>query len=105
MQRSPAAPARSRATLAWETVIALGAHPWPGNVREPQNVFANLTVTGPRYGPVGLDALPAALRRTVCRRTAADPTLAEAREDALGQHQNIARAAGELGITRQGLSR
>ena len=54
-----AAAAGTRATLARETVAALAAHPWPGNVRELQNVLANLTVTGPRYGPVGPDARPA----------------------------------------------
>ena len=57
--------AGSRATLARDAVAALGAHPWPGNVRELQNVLANLTVTGPRYGPVGPDGLPAAFRRRV----------------------------------------
>ena len=106
-----AAAAGSRASLARETVTALAAHPWPGNVRELQNVLANLTVTGPRYGPVSPDALPSAFRRTVAvdRR----PTLAEAREDleramvrdALGRHGTVARAAGELGVTRQGLSK
>ena len=60
-----AAAAGSRATLARETVAALAAHPWPGNVRELQNVLAKLTVTGPRYGPVGPDALPSAFRKTV----------------------------------------
>ena len=59
-----AAAAGRRATLARETVTALAAHPWPGNVRELQNVLANLTVTGPRYGPVGPDALPSAFRKT-----------------------------------------
>ena len=59
-----AAAAGSRATLARETVTALAAHPWPGNVRELQNVLANLTVTGPRYGPVGPDALPSTFRKT-----------------------------------------
>ena len=48
-----AAAACSRATLARETVTALAAHSWPGNVRELQNVLANLTVSGPRYGRVG----------------------------------------------------
>ncbi|MCY3843508.1 MAG: sigma 54-interacting transcriptional regulator, partial [Acidobacteria bacterium] len=101
----------SRATLARETVVALAAHPWPGNVRELQNVLANLTVTGPRYGPVGPDALPSAFRRTVAAERR--PTLGEAREDleratvrdALGRHGSVARAAGELGVTRQGLSK
>ena len=85
--------------------------PWPGNVRELQNVLANLTVTGPRYGPVGPDALPSAFRRTVAAERR--PTLGEAREDleramvrdALGRHRSVARAAGELGVTRQGLSK
>ena len=71
-----AAAAGSRATLARETVAALAAHPWPGNAE--------------RW-----------------------PTLAEAREDlertlvrdALGRQDGVARAAAELGITRQGLSK
>ena len=74
-------------------------------------MLANLTVTGPRYGPVGPDALPAAFRKTVPAER--QPTLAEAREDleramvrdALGRHRSVARAAGELGVTRQGLSK
>ena len=107
-----AAAASGRATLARETVAALTAHPWPGNVRELQNVLANLTVTGPRYGPIGPDALPTAFRKTVTAERR--PTLAEAREslertmvrDAVGRHHgSVARAAGELGVTRQGLSR
>ena len=109
--KNVAAAAGSRATLARETVTALAAHPWPGNVRELQNVLANLTVTGPRYGPVGPDALPRAFRRTVAAEHR--PTLAEAREDleramvrdAIGRHGSVARAAGELGVTRQGLSK
>ena len=92
-----AAAAGSRATLARETVAALAAHPWPGNVRELQNVLAKLTVTGPRYGPVGPDALPSAFRKTVAAERR--PTLAEAREslertivrDALVRHLVPAR--------------
>ena len=63
--RGVAEAAGSRATLARETVAALTAYPWPGNVMELPNVLANLTVTGPRYGPVGAGALPAAFRKTV----------------------------------------
>ena len=106
------AAAGSRATPARETVTALVAHPWPGNVRELQNILANLTVTGLRYGPVGPDALPTAFRNTVTAERR--PTLAEAREslertmvrDSVGRHHgSVARAAGELGVTRQGLSK
>ena len=64
------------------------------------------TVTGPRYGRVGPGALPAAPAER-------QPTLAEVREDlervmvrdALGRHRSVARAVGELGVTRQGLSK
>ncbi len=94
-----AAAAGSRAALARETVTALAAHSWPGNVRELQIVLANLTISGPSYGPVGPDALPSAFRKSA----AADrrPTPAEAREDleremvrdALGCHRSVARAA------------
>ena len=105
------AAAGSRASLARETVTALAAHPWPGNVRELQNVLANLTIAGPLDGPVGPDVLPAAIQREVAAQRR--PTLAQAREeleramvrDALGRHANISGAAGELGITRQGLSK
>ena len=69
--------AGSRATLARETVAALAAHPWPGNVWELQNVLANLTVTGPRYGPVGPGALPAAFRTAAPAER--QPPLSEAR--------------------------
>ena len=41
----------------------LTAHRWPGDVRELQDVLADITVTGPRYGAVGSGALPAALRK------------------------------------------
>ena len=100
----------SRATLARETVAALAMHPWPGNVRELQNVLAKLTVTGPRYGSVGPDALPGTFRKTAAAERR--PRRAEARENlertmarnALGRHHSVARAAGELGVTRQGLS-
>ena len=73
-----AAAGQPRATLTRETVTALASHSWPGNVRELQNVLANLTVTRPRYVPVGRDALPSAFRRTVAAEPR--PTLAEARE-------------------------
>ena len=89
----------------------LVAHTWPGNVRELQNVLAILTVTGACYGVVGPGALPAAFRMAAA--TERRPTLTDARKnlertmvrDALGRHASVARAASELGITRQGLSK
>ena len=84
----------SRATLAPETVAALAAHPWPGNVRELQNVLANLTVTGPRYGVVGPGVLPTAFRRAVVAERR--PTLTDARENL-----ERAMARGRLGPARE----
>ena len=74
-------------------------------------MLANLTVTGPRYGPFGPAALPAAFRTAAAAER--QPTLAEACEDleremvrdALGRHRSGARAKGELGVTRPGLSK
>ena len=74
-------------------------------------MLANLTVTGPRYGPVRPDALPAVFWKSVPAER--QPTLAEAREnleramvrDALRRHRRVVRAARELGVTRQGLSK
>ena len=49
--------AGSRASPARETLTALSGYPWPGT-SGLHNVLANLTVTGPRYSPVGPEALP-----------------------------------------------
>ncbi len=45
---------------------------WPGNVRELQNVLANLTGTGPRYGPIVPDAPAVGLPANGRRGAAAD---------------------------------
>ena len=77
-----AAAAGSRARLARETVAALRAHRWAGNVRELQNVLANLTITAPRFGAIERAHLPAAFRRPAPARPR---TLAAAREDWSGR--------------------
>ena len=73
------AAAGSRVTLARETVAGLGSHPWPGNIRKLQNDRLNLAVTGPRYGAIGPDHLPAAIQSTVAANRR--PTLVDPRED------------------------
>ena len=100
-----------RATLAAETLAALSRYRWPGNVRQLQNIMAALAVGAPRRGRVGPTALPAAVRG----RTYEPPvTLAAARiafdrqyvGAALGRAAGQpARAARELGLTRQGLAK
>ncbi len=102
---------RGHARLSRGTLAVLIAHEWPGNVRELQNVLAALAVRAPQEGDVGPELLPAGLRRSAEERR---PTLAEARRTferafvraalirANGQRR---RAANELGISRQGLSK
>jgi transcriptional regulator with PAS, ATPase and Fis domain len=101
----------SRAVLAASTVAALTRYDWPGNVRELQNVLAALAVRTPRRGVVGPAALPphfgapAGLevgRLADARRTFEEHFVRAALVRCGGQR---ARAALELGITRQGLAK
>jgi transcriptional regulator with PAS, ATPase and Fis domain len=101
----------SRATLAAATQAALARHDWPGNVRELQNVLAALAVRCPRRGAIPPSALPAqfgAARRTEAwrfedaRRTFEEGFVRAALVRA-GGHRG--RAAEELGVSRQGLTK
>jgi DNA-binding NtrC family response regulator len=101
----------SRAVLGMSTVAALSRHSWPGNVRELQNVLAALAVRSPRRGVVP----PAALPPNIAGPTAVDTLkLDEARRSfeerfvraalvRTGGHRG--RAAEELGVSRQGLTK
>jgi transcriptional regulator with GAF, ATPase, and Fis domain len=101
----------SRAALAAATIAALARYDWPGNVRELQNVLAALAVRTPRRGVVPPAALPPSFGegRTVesCRLDAARRTFEErfvrAALARAGGHRR--RAAAELGVTRQGLTK
>ncbi len=101
----------SRATLSTATVAALARYDWPGNVRELQNVLAALAVRSPKRGVVPPTALPPAFGE---RRDAESWRLDDARRifeerfvrAALvrtGGHRS--RAAEELGVSRQGLTK
>jgi transcriptional regulator with PAS, ATPase and Fis domain len=101
----------SRATLANATVAALVRYDWPGNVRELQNVLAALAVRSPKRGLVPATALPPQFGES---RTAETWRLDEARHQfeerfvraalvRAGGHRT--RAAEELGVTRQGLTK
>ena len=89
----------------------LSAYDWPGNVRELQNVLASLAVRSPRRGVVPLTALPTTLsgaRQTdTCRldtaRRAFEERFVRAALVRTGGHR--LRAAVELGVTRQGLTK
>jgi DNA-binding NtrC family response regulator len=101
----------SRATLAAATSAALARYDWPGNVRELQNVLAALAVRSPRRGVVPPVALPphidAAAGAEACRlheaRRAFEARFVKAALVRTGGHRS--RAAEELGVTRQGLTK
>jgi transcriptional regulator with PAS, ATPase and Fis domain len=101
----------SRAILGAQTVAALARYDWPGNVRELQNVLASLAVRGPKRGVVPPSALPPPLaaapapgvwKLDEARRTF-EERFVRAALVRTGGHR--ARAAQELGVSRQGLAK
>ena len=98
----------TRATLTHGVLAALARYHWPGNVRELQNVMAALAVAAPARGPVRPSLLPAALSggvvaasRFVEARAAFERRFVEMALARAGGSR--ARAAREMGISRQGL--
>ena len=101
----------SRATLSAATIAALARYDWPGNVRELQNVLAALAVRSPKRGVVpptalppqfALAAQPETWRLDEARRTFEERFIRAALVRS-GGHRT--RAAVELGLTRQGLTK
>jgi transcriptional regulator with PAS, ATPase and Fis domain len=101
----------SCASLSAMTLAALARYDWPGNVRELQNVLASLAVRSPKRGVVPPTALPpqmgecrpgASWRLEDARRTFEERFVRAALVRS-GGHRG--RAAGELGVTRQGLTK
>ncbi len=97
------------ATLSHDVLGALSRYHWPGNVRELQNVIAALAVAAPARGSVGAALLPPAIAGATAVMSV---RLADARrqfdrrfvESALARAGgNRARAAAQIGISRQGL--
>jgi transcriptional regulator with PAS, ATPase and Fis domain len=101
----------SHATLSLATIAALARYDWPGNVRELQNVLAALAVRSPKRGVVPPTALPPAFGerrddetwRLDAARRIFDERFVRAALVRTGGHQS--RAAQELGVTRQGLTK
>jgi two-component system, NtrC family, response regulator HydG len=101
----------TRATLDDEVVVALTRHDWPGNVRELQNVIASLAVHGPRRGRVPASLLPAHIARNA-RTVGAGLDEAKLEFERHYVRAALARAGGqrrraavELGVSRQGLTK
>jgi transcriptional regulator with GAF, ATPase, and Fis domain len=101
----------SRAALSAAAVAALARHDWPGNVRELQNVLAALAVRSPKRGAVPVSALPSSLTgiqpqrswRLVEARRTFETGFVRAALVRSGGHRG--RAAEELGLSRQGLTK
>jgi DNA-binding NtrC family response regulator len=107
--KDAAARVGTHAVLTHAVLAALSRYAWPGNVRELQNVIAALAVAAPAHGRVAASLLPSAIAG---QAPAAGMTLAEARdaferrfvEAALARADGRrARAARDLGLSRQGL--
>ncbi len=99
----------THASLGHATVTALSRYSWPGNVRELQNVMSALAVAAPAHGQVRPSLLPHVISGSAASGVT---TLADARaqferrfiEMALARAAGKrARAARELGLSRQGL--
>jgi DNA-binding NtrC family response regulator len=101
----------SLAILGTAVVTALTRYDWPGNVRELQNVLASLVVRVARRGVVPASALPPVFgvhaAPESCRldnaRRAFETNFVRAALVRNGGRR--AQAAGELGLTRQGLAK
>jgi DNA-binding NtrC family response regulator len=99
----------TRASLAHSTITALSRYSWPGNVRELQNVMSALAVAAPAHGQVRPSLLPQAISGAAasCASTLVDARAQFERrfiEMALARAAGKrARAARELGLSRQGL--
>jgi DNA-binding NtrC family response regulator len=99
----------THAVLTHGVLTALSRYHWPGNVRELQNVLAGLAVAAPARGPVK----PALLSPVILGSPAmTSAPLAEARDRFERRFIEVAlaraggrraRAARELGLSRQGL--
>lgn len=101
----------SRAVLSTATVAALARYDWPGNVRELQNVLAALAVRSPRRGVIPPTALPPVFGASQAggtwhldeARRSFEESFVRAALVRSGGHRS--RAAEELGVTRQGLTK
>jgi transcriptional regulator with PAS, ATPase and Fis domain len=107
--QAAAARVGSRATLTHGVLTALARYHWPGNVRELQNVMAGLAVAAPARGQVRTNLLPPVIAGAAAPSTT---RLADAREQFERRFIELAlaraggrraRAARELGLSRQGL--
>ena len=101
-------PGAAPPVLSPEVEGALLAHSWPGNVRELRNAMRRVWVRAAGRS-VTVEDLPPALQQRRPRRWGTLESALREREteliqEALERHRGIvARAAAELGITRQGL--
>ncbi|HTU99932.1 MAG TPA: sigma-54 dependent transcriptional regulator [Luteitalea sp.] len=104
----------SHARLDGRVLDVLAQYDWPGNVRQLQNTLAALAVRVPARGRVQLDDLPPELRSGGSSTNGAPGGLDAARREFEAHYVRDAltraggrptRAARDLGVTRQGLTK
>ena len=107
--QAAAARVGSTAVLTHGVLTALARYHWPGNVRELQNVLAAVAVAAPARGQVKASLLPPTISPAAAPSTT---TLGDARDRFERRFIELAlarcggrraRAARELGLSRQGL--
>jgi transcriptional regulator with GAF, ATPase, and Fis domain len=107
--QAAAARVESKAVLTHGVLAALVGYHWPGNVRELQNVLAGMAVAAPPRGAVKPGLLPPIIAGAAAASTT---RLVEARDQFERKFIELAlaraggrraRAARELGLSRQGL--
>ena len=107
--QAAAARVDSKGVLTHGVLVALTRYHWPGNVRELQNVLAAMAVSAPPRGAVKPGLLPPIITGAPVASTT---RLVEARDQFDRQFIALAlaraggrraRAARELGLSRQGL--
>jgi len=107
--QAAAARVGSKAVLTHGVLAALARYHWPGNVRELQNVLAGVAVSAPSRGAVKPGLLPPIITGAPAPSTT---RLADARDQFERRFIELAlaraggrraRAARELGLSRQGL--
>jgi DNA-binding NtrC family response regulator len=102
----------SRAALSNAAVAVLASYDWPGNIRELQNVLASILVATPRAGVIGPSALPVHIGRAAAIDARVTLAVARRRFDERYVRAALARAGGrtaraarDLGLSRQGLAK
>ncbi len=68
-------PGSTTRTFTTESLAALSAYPWPGNIRELRNVVERIVLMSPNRGPITVEEVQQVLPLTAARSTSDDQRL------------------------------